>query len=458
MMKNIQLIALSILIFSVLSGCEKFLEEKSDKSLSVPATVEDFQALLNSYGNLNIDFIAAGEVSSDDYYLSDADFNSLSYESDKRLYTWQPDYVTRPQSSAGDEWYNCYTPIYTCNSVLHGLEENNLTGSKADNIKGQALFFRAARYLDGVQIWAPAYNKQTATTDLGMVLRLDPDMNVPSVRSSVQQTYDLIIKDLTDAVTLLSADPSGGATLPSKAAAYGLLSRTYLFMGEYEKALQHAEDALDHTNARVIDFNTLNPNADFPIPAVNYISQETIFWTNIFYASQLDQSVARITPALYNLYDDGDLRKVIYFRENMDDSYSFKGTHIGYFGLMNSVTPGELLLTIAECNARLGKLPGAADALNQLMIKRWKTSDFIPCTFDNKEAALQVILGERRKELVMRGLRWPDIKRLNRDGYTIALTRTVNGQTYILPPNDLRYAIAIPEDVIEIGGIQQNPR
>ncbi|MCH5685209.1 RagB/SusD family nutrient uptake outer membrane protein [Niabella sp. W65] len=130
--------------------------------------------MLNSYGNLNIDFIASGEVSSDDYYLTDDNFNSLYYESDKRLYTWRPDFVSRPLSSAGDEWYNCYKPIYVCNSVLQGLEDNNLTGVKADNIKGQALVFRAAHYLDGVQIWASAYNKQSANTDLGMVLRLDP--------------------------------------------------------------------------------------------------------------------------------------------------------------------------------------------------------------------------------------------------------------------------------------------
>lgn len=445
---------LTLLLFS---GCKKFLEEKSDKSLSIPTTVDDFQAMLNSYGNLNIDFIAAGEVSSDDYYLTDNDFNSLYYESDKRLYTWQPDYVARPLSSAGDEWYNCYKPIYICNSVLQGLEDNNLTGAKADNIKGQALVFRAVRYLDGVQIWAPAYNKQTANTDLGMVLRLDPDMNIPSVRSSVQQTYDLIIQDLTDAIKLLPTEQLS-ASLPAKATAYSLLARTYLFMGEYEKALQNAEAALGNTNAQVIDFNTLDPNTDFPIPTINNVSQEMMLWSVTLYTDQLDQSIAKIEPALYNMYDNGDLRKVIYFGKNDDNSYFFKGTHLGTSGLTNSPTPAELLLTIAECNARLGDLSKATNALNQLLVKRWKTSDFIPQSFSNNEIALQTILKERRKELVMRGLRWADLKRLNRNGANITLIRTVNGQVFSLPPNNLRWAIAVPENVVEIGGIQQNPR
>ncbi|KEQ30161.1 hypothetical protein N180_06425 [Pedobacter antarcticus 4BY] len=457
MKKNIQITILSVLLSMLFVGCKKFLEEKSDKRLTVPTTLDEFQALLNNYNHMNNDFIAAGEVSSDDYYLSDADFNSMQYESEKRLYTWQPDYVTRPQSSVGDEWYNTYKSIYVSNSVLQGLDENHLTGNQANNIKGQALFFRAARYLDGVQIWSLAYNKQTANTDLGMVLRVVPDVTIKSVRSSVQQTYDLIIKDLSDAIPLLPINPIG-VTLPGKAAAYGLLARTYLFMGEYEKALENARAALGNTNAQIIDFNTLDPNADFPIPAINYASKELISYTSIYYASQLNQTVCKIVPALYDLYSNEDLRKVIYFGKNTDGSYFFKGTHIGYFGLMNSLTPAELLLIAAECNVRLGQLSQAAEALNQLAIKRWKIGSFIPYTFTNNDAALRTVLEERRKELTMRSLRWSDIKRLNRDGYNITLTRTVGGQSFTLPPNDLRYAIAIPETVIEIGGIQQNPR
>lgn len=58
----------------------------------------------------------------------------------------------------------------------------------------------------------------------------------------------------------------------------------------------------------------------------------------------------------------------------------------------------------------------------------------------------------------MRGLRWMDLKRLNKDSANIILTRQVNGQTYTLQPNDLRYALPLPEDIIQITGMQQNPR
>ncbi|WP_143754113.1 hypothetical protein [Chryseobacterium sp. 52] len=59
---------------------------------------------------------------------------------------------------------------------------------------------------------------------------------------------------------------------------------------------------------------------------------------------------------------------------------------------------------------------------------------------------------------MIRGLRWSDLKRYNSDGANITLTRTVNGQTNTLPPNYLRYAVAIPEDIITLTGMSQNPR
>ena len=96
--------------------------------------------------------------------------------------------------------------------------------------------------------------------------------------------------------------------------------------------------------------------------------------------------------------------------------------------------------------------------LNELLVKRWKAGTFIPFSASTKEEALQIIKEERRKELLFRGLRLADIKRYNRDGDAITLTRTIGGEAYSLPPNDLRYAIAIPEDIIKQTGMPQNPR
>ncbi len=440
----------------IFSSCSKFLEEKSDKSLGVPVTIDEFKAIMNDWGYLNSNYSSMGEASADDLYLTDADFNGLYYESDKRLYSWMPDYITRPASSAGHEWSICYKGIYPCNAVLMGLDEHKLSGREADELRGQALTFRAARYLDGVQIWAPIYNRATANKDLGMVLRTDPDMTLPSVRSTVQETYELILDDLGRAIPLLPtvvASPS----LPTKAAAYGLLARAYLIMGEYEKALLNAQEALKFPY-QVIDFNDLNPNSAFPIPATNQTSSELIFYTRMYGSLMVGVNTAKVSEELYTMYDDDDLRKVIYFRKNNDNEILFKGTHMGHQGLITGITSAELLLIVAECQVRLDQLDKAAEAINKLKVKRWDKNSFVPYMFTNKENALDLVLAERRRELVWRGLRWVDIKRLNRDGANITLKRKVNGKELILTANDQRYAIGIPEDVLEMTGMQQNPR
>ena len=454
-MKKIYNLIILLLFCTFISSCESYLDEKSDKQLATPTTIEDFKALLY-HNNMFLGFSSAGEVSTNDFYLTDVDFNGLYYESDKRLYTWQPDYVSKSMETPGNNWRDCYRAIYVCNAVLQGVKENNLSGIEADEIRGYALVYRAARYLDGVQIWAPVYDQRTANNDPGMVIRLDPDMNLPSVRSSVQQTYNQIIKDLNEAVLLLP-NTSISHNVPTKAAACGLLARTYLIMGEYAKALENAEYSLAY-NSELIDFNSLNPNDTYPIPKTDRYAVKEMIFLNGMTINDFDMTnTVKIMPSLYNLYQTGDLRKSIYFRKNSDGSYSFKGSHFRA-SLFVGISTGELMLIVAECNARLDNLPKAEASLNNLLIKRWNPAYFVPVALKNKELALKAIIEERRKELAFRGLRWSDIKRLNRDGAEIILTRTVNGENYVLNPNDKKYAIAIPEDIISMTKIPQNPR
>lgn len=436
-------------MLSVLS-CSDFLDEKSDLKLATPDKLEDNQMLLNNYGFLNVDFASSGETSSDDYYLTNADYNALSFEASKRLYTWMPDNVATPVSS-GNDWSACFRSIYVCNAVLFNMKDKNYTGEQADNIRGQALALRAFRYLDAAQIWCKAYNPQTAGTDLGLPLRLDPDMNIPSVRSTVQQTYEQIISDLQTAIPLLLPKQISGMRI-SRAAAYGLLARTYLFMGDYEKALSNTEAALN-INSELMDFNSLNPNADYPVAEMN---KEVLLWAAMKYEYHLIP--AKIPDHIYQMYDNNDLRKTVFFGKNAANEVLFKAYYNNANGPLVSVATDELYLMAAECKIRLDRVQEGMNDLNNLLIKRWKTGTFVPITAGSQAQALDIVLKERRKELLIRGLRWPDLKRYNRDGANITLTRTVKGQTYSLPPNDLRYAIAIPEDIITLSGMPQNPR
>jgi hypothetical protein len=97
--------------------------------------------------------------------------------------------------------------------------------------------------------------------------------------------------------------------------------------------------------------------------------------------------------------------------------------------------------------------------LNQLLRARWLKGTFVSFTAVNPSDALSQILKERRKELIFRGLRWSDLKRLNKESpFVTTLSRSLNGQTYTLPPNSNLYVFPIPPAEIQLSGIQQNPR
>jgi len=438
-----------LVLFSV-TGCRDFLEQKSNSKLSTIESLTDLQALLDNYGFLNTEFASSGETSADDYYLTDEQYNGLYFEEDKRLYTWMPDHVAKP-ASLGNNWMSCYRAIYVCNAVLNELQEGQYKGEEAHHIRGQALALRASRYLDAAQIWCLAYDPVTADQTPGLPLRLDPDMNTPSQRASLKATYDQILLDLSEAAPLLPEKQSSRMRI-SRDVAYGLMARAYLFMGDYENALLYSQKALQITSS-LMDFSLLDPASEYSVQELN---EEVLLWAGMAYEYHLIP--ARIDRNLYDSYDDNDLRKNIFFTVTSEGSVFYKAYYNNMNGPNTSVTVDELYLIAAESLARVSKIADAMHMLNTLLITRWKTGTFVPFTADSQNKALEIILRERRKELLIRGLRWPDIKRYNRDGANITLKRVVHGVTYELVPNDPRYAIAIPEEIIELSGIEQNPR
>ncbi|WP_333597923.1 RagB/SusD family nutrient uptake outer membrane protein [Chryseobacterium flavum] len=447
-MKNIFLNIFAFWALCSITGCSDFLDEKSDSRLATPVTLEDNQALMDRTFNTVLSNSISGQISTDEIYITDADYGNLTNEFEKRLYTWQPGEVS---SSDENDWGSCYRRINVCNTVLYNIEHYQI--ASAENLKGQALALRAAIYLEAAQVYCLAYNENTANTDLGLPLRLDPDMNIPSKRSSLKETYDQIISDLKVAATLLPATQIA-LIRPSKATALGYLSRTYLFMGDYQNTLEYGKQTLAIHND-LIDFNTLNPSDSYPIKSMN---TEVLLHSSMVYSQLLSSSMAKISQSFYNTYDNNDLRRSIYFRLNTAQQILFKGNYSGGATRMTCLATDEIYLNVAESYARLSDIPKAMQTLNELLKKRWKTGTYIPMTANSQNEALDIILKERRKELLFRGLRWSDLKRFNRDGAGISLQRIVNGTNYTLPPNDLRYAIAIPEDIIKMTGMPQNQR
>lgn len=453
MKKNIYFFIALFLCLSAL-GCKKYLDAKSSKAYSTISSLADAQALLDYYPHVNNYSSSAGEASADNYYLSYADFLSLSSDYLRNCYTWQ-DPAMNPNSI--NDWMQIYDLVYIANTVLNCLntiEQTSDNISTWKDVEGQAYFYRARAYLEGAWVWCPAYDSASAASDLGMVLRLDPDFNETSVRATNQETYQQIIADLKKADQLLPSTTIHKLR-PCKGAAYALMARTYLSMRNYSQVLLYADSALQQ-NSYLMDFNNTSlvvASASYPIPKYN---------NEIYADSRFSNSLlpGKTDSTLYKSYSTYDLRKTVFFKSNTDGSHSFKGSYSHSSVLNSSVTVDEVYLMRAEAKCRLGDIDGALADLNKLLLFRYKTGYFTPYSGLSQSEALTLILNERRKELLMRGLRWIDIKRLNKEGYKISLTRSEGNNTYSLPPDNLHFQLLIPSNIILLtnGSIKQNPR
>ena len=156
------------------------------------------------------------------------------------------------------------------------------------------------------------------------------------------------------------------------------------------------------------------------------------------------------------------MRGQIFFKKiGIGPNYRFTGNYEGSFlssDFFNGLAVDELYLIRAECYARTNKPTEAMADLNTLLATRWVTGTYVNMVASNAEDALIKVLTERRKELVMRGQRWTDLRRLNKDTRFAKTLRRVLDKNYDLPPNDSRYVLLIPDEVIKGAGIEQNPR
>jgi hypothetical protein len=443
----------------LLSGCKKdFLDKKPATNLDVPTSLSDLQLLLDDTQDLYRS-PGLGEVSADDYYMTYDQWSTQFYPYDANAYVWNTD-IFAGQGKIAD-WDMPYAQVLYTNVVLQQLKNVSRDSKNSvtyDNIKGTALFMRAWAFFDLTQVFTLPYDSNTANTDPGIPLRLTADINAPSVRASVQDTYNQILTDVTQSLSLLSNNTSLILqNRPSKASVYGLLSRVYLTMRNYPMAGLYADSALQLQH-KLIDFNLVDSTTIAPFKLTN---DETVYQNLIVNSApvsyvEFSQGYS-IDTLLYRSYAKNDLRKVVYFTINGPDinkkfGYSSGGT------LSNGIATDELYLTRAECYARANNNDNALADLNTLLSKRWKTGTYIPLSNLQGTVLLDTILKERRKELLMRCLRWNDIRRLNKEGFNIIPERILNGKTYLLQPNSPLYALPIPPDVIALSKIPQNNR
>ncbi|MEZ2338810.1 RagB/SusD family nutrient uptake outer membrane protein [Mucilaginibacter sp. RCC_168] len=446
------------LLLILLAGCKKdFLDTRPNKALLVPTTVADMQTLLDNLQVFNntpgLPFIADG-----DFYTPDAGYNAFGLDMERNSYTWAKNiYGGIPDA----DWNNSYQQIFYANVVLEGLAKLPTASTTAEKnaVAGTALFARAFALYNLVRVYAKPYDPTTAATDAGVPLRLQADVTLKVARGTVAQVYAQVFTDLSAARKLL---PAGTAykSRPTVAAVQALRARICLTKEEYVQAGLYADSALALSKT-LIDYSTLSQTANRPFPRVlPDANDEVIFYSaQIAYSFNTTSAPSYADSLLYRSYKANDLRKVIFFRLLTPGNYKFKGNYAGSLLLFSGLAVDEMYLIRAECAARAGNTAAAMEALNTMLVTRWVTGTYAPLAASGAEDALRQVLMERRKQLLGRGIRWDDLRRLNTDPrFKVTLNRNVGGNGYSLGPGSPRYTYPIPDEEIRLNGLTQNER
>lgn len=441
---------LSMGLFCFNSCAKEWLDVRSDKSIVVPATLQDADAILNNNSVLNISCPNLGEISADDYIATEIQLESAT-PWEMNAYTWSERVFV--DETGTNNWNSSYQKIYYANLALEVAEQADKEGVNLNlykSVVGRAKFFRALSYYQLAQVFCLPYSVDNHDA-LGLPLREISALESVVQRANLQDTYNFIVRDLREAMDNLPETVEYQIT-PSKPATYALLARVYLLMDEFEKAFLYADSCLQ-MHGFLADYRSLDPSANFPFKRFN---EEVLFDCSMAASNLISGSRINVSADLLNLYDEDDLRTSLFFREN-NGIVNFRGSYYGSNTHFAGLATDEVYLIKAESALRTGRSAIAQTTLSYFAEKR--TEEQIGETEMEDDELLERILLERRKQLVFRGIRWSDIKRLNRDPSTEKiLYRDVNGKPYMLAPHDNRFALPIPDLAIELSGYKQNDR
>ena len=446
------------IICLIFFSCKKYVEVEP-KGKITPTTVSDYQLLLNNTTIWNVSW-GTTEYLTDDIALTDSLLTKISSREIYSIYQFSAYYYQVSQDDP--EWNLFYKQIYTANVIINGLPTaTSGTDAQKQQMTAEAKVHRAYAYLCLVNQYARQYDPASADTSLGVPLLLAPTYTQNLKRENIRTVYTQILSDLNSSISALPSLPSNKAAA-SQAAAYALLARTYLYMGDYANALTNANKSLA-IQSTLLDLNNYPTTGSFPglaLPLAQNTSEAILLKAC---GSQYQDEPLQLSAELLQLLGTKDLRYVFY-TYNGPDLGNPAGRYFAYFAPLEprneGPTVGEMMLTKAECLARTQQGQSGLAVVNTLRRARFKPADYTDLTASSDLQALNLILQERRKELFCRGFRLFDLKRLNLDPTMIkTVSHPFRTQTLTLAPGSNRYMYPIAQSIIGANPeIVQNPR
>lgn len=482
-MNKIIKIAILIMFAAGIISCDKDLEPYDSKSNErALATPEDLQiATYGTYAGLVLpEYVKMqhqlGEFGSDNVALSGNTGDPL-----RNIYN----YNHLPNLGVTtDFWSQAYKVIFSANQIIERINDGEST--ELDQIKGENLYLRAMAHFDLVKYFGRPYAQGDGNNPGVVIANSVENGELPS-RSSVKEVYDFIIADLEKAAALMTEEKS--ACYASKEVAYALLSRIYLYKGDYGKAIEYASLVIDSGHYQLLPTNqyreyftiapennsetifaichTLADNRDKGSIGSMYYSDPTgtsgwgQMYASLDYMSLLNQYPEDARHSFVELQmANGDTIKRNNVPKIFINKYSWQE------GNVNLSSPvylrlAEMYLNRAEANAKLGNVELALEDVN-IIRERANLSGEALYTIDDLKGyqnIVEVVLEERRLELAFEAQRTIDLFRNN-----LPLVREYIGfhspdlyhQT-ILPTDD-RVIVFIPEREIGLNpNLEQNP-
>ncbi|MFA4871079.1 MAG: RagB/SusD family nutrient uptake outer membrane protein [Pedobacter sp.] len=430
MKKTLSYIFSALLLMSIVS-CKDFLEVKP-KGVILPEKLSDYGNILNSL-TMTQTFPDALLFCTDDFY---GEYSPIDPSMQANMFLWRETIDINDQVSP-IIWGQLYRVIYDANVIINNaMKATEATDQQRKQVLAEALLVRSDAYFNLLTAFAKAYDPATAAKDPGLPLVTSSDVTgTAPQRSRLQVTLDTIINNTIQAAQHLPVN-NINRYRGTQAAAYGLLSRVYLYMADYPNAAKYAELGLKMSH-ELLNYNSYTTIRAFPVTDLN----PEILWqrasSNYAVPGQLLYS-----DDLKTYFNSSDLRSLLTFTNAK--------------GLNRATPPGranfgitfqELYLNAAEAAARDRNVPKAMGIINDLRKKRIKTADYQDLTASDPETALVIVLAERRRELAYSGQRWMDMKRLDKDGRmteVIRIDKKTGAVLATLKPHSKQYTFQIP--------------
>ncbi len=363
-----------------------------------------------------------------------------------------------------DLYWRAYKVISRANRIIDNIDNLKVEATKTKYL-AEAKALRGMLHFDIARTYCKIPTQSNdANSSLGIYYAKNykPTERPRRVGTTVEGTYKEIIADLEYAAANVSDNGKGRL---NKNAVYAILSRVYLYMGNYDKVIEAANKVSTNIASRDNFANIwTDKHLDNVLFYVIITSQDDYAIGNPY--SQTGQEGVRseyvVSYPLYQLYKDTDIRKSATIQTSLFSGKNYN--HVSkYFGNPNGTTNltygkyirmEEVLLNKAEAYVKKGQEAEALKALNMLRKERYDSYTDGTETGADLVNAIQL---ERRLELAFEGDRFYTLKRLGKniergDYGDLADGTGTPAVAKVLKADDYRWQLPIPQ-----GAFDANP-